>query len=141
MNIAKEIADKCFSRRARSLGRRIARVYDDALRPVGLTSGQLTILVAITLHPGARANQLHGALDLEQSSFSRNTALMAGKGWIERRASEGERGHEFYITDKGSAALAEARVCWRSAQRNVQRMLGDDAEVFRDLVDKHVTAI
>ena len=64
VTIAADIRDHCFAKRARLLGRRVTRIYDEALRPAGLTSGQLTILVAVTLHPGARANQLHEHLEL-----------------------------------------------------------------------------
>jgi DNA-binding MarR family transcriptional regulator len=139
LTIAGDIRDHCLARRARLLGRRVTRIYDDALRPVGLTSGQLTILVAVTLYPGALASQLHDRLDLEQSSFSRNAAIMQRQGWIEKRTIEGERGQGLHITRQGSALLAEALPCWRSAQREAKRMLGDDSQTFLDLVDEHVT--
>jgi len=139
ITIATDIRDHCLARRARLLGRRVTRIYDDALRPAGLTSGQLTILVAVALHPGALSSQLHERLDLEQSSFSRNAAVMQRQGWIEKQAIEGQRGQGLHITELGSSMLAEALPCWRSAQREAKRMLGDDAQTFLDLVDDHVT--
>ena len=139
LRIASDIRDHCLARRARLLGRRITRIYDDALRPAGLTSGQLTILAAVTLNPGALSSQLHERLELEQSSFSRNAAVMQRQGWIEKRSLEGQRGQGLHITRLGSAVLAEALPCWRSAQREAKRMLGDDSQTFLDLVDEHVT--
>ncbi len=82
--IARDIGGQYLARRARLLSRKLTRIYDDALRPVGLTASQLTILVAIAANPGTRAAELHLRLELEQSSFSRNAALMERRGWIEK---------------------------------------------------------
>jgi DNA-binding MarR family transcriptional regulator len=136
--IAADIRDHCLAKRARLLGRRVTRIYDEALRPLGLTSGQLTILVAVTLNPGALSSQLQESLDIEQSSFSRNSAVMQRQGWIEKRAVEGQRGQGLHITKQGSTLLTEALPCWRSAQRKAKRMLGNDSQTFLDLVDEHV---
>jgi DNA-binding MarR family transcriptional regulator len=135
--IACDVGRECLARRARLLSRKLTRIYDDALRPLGLTSSQLGILGAIAANPGARAAQLHRRLELEQSSFSRNAALMERRGWIERRPAAGDRGQELLLTKAGAALLASAIPCWQAAQRRAKRMLGDDAQAFADLVDEH----
>lgn len=121
------------------LSRKLTRIYDDALRPVGLTASQLNILVAIAANPGARAAELHRRLDLEQSSFSRNAALMERRGWIEKQPAQGDRGQELFLTKEGAALLADALPLWRSAQREAKRMLGGGAQIFTDLVDQHLS--
>jgi len=135
--IACDVGRQCLARRARILSRKLTRIYDDALRPLGLTSSQLGILGAIAAHPGARATELHRRLELEQSSFSRNAALMELRGWIEKRPAEGDRGHELLLTKAGSVLLARAIPRWRTAQREAKRILGDDAQTFAELVDEH----
>ncbi len=135
--IACDVGRQCLARRARLLSRKLTRIYDDALRPLGLTSCQLGILGAIAANPGARAAELHPWLELEQSSFSRNAALMERRGWIEKRPAEDDRGQELLLTKAGSALLAEAIPRWRTAQRQAKRVLGDDAQAFAELVDEH----
>jgi len=135
--IASDLGRQCLARRARILSRKLTRIYDDALRPLGLTSSQLGILGAIAANPGARATELHRRLELEQSSFSRNAALMELRGWIEKRPAEDERGHELLLTKAGSALLAKAIPRWRTAQCEAKRILGKDAQTFADLVDEH----
>ena len=60
------IGRQCLARRARLLSRVLSRIYDEALRPVGLKASQLTVLAAISTAkrcaacdplsaPGARA--------------------------------------------------------------------------------------
>ncbi len=137
-SIAVDIGRQGLSRRVRLLSRKLTRIYDDALRPVGLTSSQLTILVAITNNPGARPAELHRRLELEQSSFSRNTALMERRGWIEKQPAEGDRGRELLLTKTGMALLTDALPLWRSAQREAKRTLGGRAQIFTDLVDQHL---
>jgi DNA-binding MarR family transcriptional regulator len=134
--VAREIGGQCLARRARLLARRLTRIYDDALRPVGLTSSQLSLLVAIAADPGARAADLSGRLELEQSSFSRNAALMERQGWISKQPARGDRGQALRLTRRGSARLAEALPRWRAAQREAMRILKDDAAPFADLVDR-----
>ena len=41
------IAGQCLAVRVRLLNRTITAIYDDALRPLGLTVGQLNILVVV----------------------------------------------------------------------------------------------
>ncbi len=137
-SIARDIGRQCLARRARLLSRKLTRIYDDALRPVGLTTSQLNILVAIAANPGARAAELHQRLELEQSSFSRNAALMERRGWIEKQPAEGDRGRELLLTKTGTALLADALPLWRSAQREAKRTLGSGAQIFTDLVDQHL---
>ena len=137
-SLAADIGRQCLARRVRLLSRKLTRIYDDALRPVGLTSSQFTILVAITANPGARAAELHRRLELEQSSFSRNTALMERRGWIEKQPAEGDRGQELLLTKTGKVLLTDALPLWRSAQREAKRTLGSGAQIFIDLVDQHL---
>jgi DNA-binding MarR family transcriptional regulator len=134
--IACDLGRQCLARRARILSRKLTRIYDDALRPLGLTSCQLGILGAIAATRGARATDLHRWLELEQSSFSRNTALMERRGWIEKRPAEDDRCQELVLTRAGSALLAKAIPRWRTAQRQAKRLLGEDAQAFADLVDE-----
>ena len=44
---ADRIAVDCLAVRVRLLNRTITSIYDDALRPLGLTAGQLNVLVVI----------------------------------------------------------------------------------------------
>ena len=135
--IACDVGRQCLARRAGILSRKLTRIYDNALRPLGLTSSQLGILGAIAANPGARASELHRRLELEQSSFSRNAALMELRGWIEKRPAEDDRGQKLRLTKAGSVLLARAIPHWRTAQRQAKRILGDDAQTFADLVDEH----
>ena len=47
---ADRIGSECLAVRIRLLNRTITGIYDDALRPLGVTAGQLNALVVVTKH-------------------------------------------------------------------------------------------
>ncbi len=131
------IGRQCLARRARLLSRVLSRIYDDALRPLDLKASQLIILAAISTAKRARPATLYRHLELEQSTFSRNAALMKRRGWVAGRPGEDERSQELRLTKKGEALLAGALPRWREAQRKATRILGaKGVRALLDLVDE-----
>jgi DNA-binding MarR family transcriptional regulator len=114
---ALEIARDCLAQRARRLERTLGRIYDGALRGVGVTGSQLSLLVAITLMKEPTAAALGARLDLEKSTVSRNLARLAAAGLIDAR--DGLR-----LTPRGTAALRAGHAAWRRAQRQARATLG-----------------
>ena len=58
---AAEIARDCMASRVRRLERRLTRIYDDALRALGLTGSQLALLVATQLSGKTTPEQYNAA--------------------------------------------------------------------------------
>ena len=77
------IAAECIAVRLRMLNRVITKIYDDALRPVGLRASQLNILVATATIGVAKPAMLCKALQIETSTLSRNLERMKANGWLE----------------------------------------------------------
>ena len=111
--------------RTRRLDRIVTRLYDDALRPLGLKSTQLALLVGIS--EGATSPLLLGqAFEAEKSTVSRNVGRLVERGWVEvSEAAEG-RGQQLALTSEGQALLVAARKPWVEAQRRVRALLGDE---------------
>jgi len=119
-----EIAPACIAVRVRTLARAVTRAYDDALRDVGLTVGQLNLLVALRrLEPDATSARLSALLEIDPSTLSRSLAVLARRGWIEGSHPEGGRKLAWRVTSEGRALLRRARRPWRRAQREGERLL------------------
>jgi len=116
MDHAAEIARDCMASRVRRLERQLTRLYDDALRPHGLTGSQLALLVATQLSGTTTATEVGRRLDLEKSTVSRNLARLAAAGLVD--VSDGLR-----ITARGAAAIAACHPAWRQAQRKARKVL------------------
>ncbi|MCB9895183.1 MAG: winged helix-turn-helix transcriptional regulator [Planctomycetes bacterium] len=121
---ADEIALACLASRTRLLSRVVTGIYDDALRNVGLTSAQMTILVALEHTGGVQPAALCEALKLDKSTLSRNVDRMERNGWIEKSPGADARSHSLTLTDAGRDKLGEAIPYWRTAQVMAEETLG-----------------
>ena len=102
-----DVARECIAVRTRMLNRVVTRLYDDALRPLGLKVSQMNILVAAakmgTPQPADVCRRLH----LDVSTLSRNVERMRARGWLEVVAQRDGRARRVHAL--GDAALAAAR--------------------------------
>jgi DNA-binding MarR family transcriptional regulator len=131
---AAEMAQSCMGSRIGRLNRIVARRFELALAPTGLTSPQLEILAALTtagrpVPPSALAQ----VLAVERSTMSRNLALMRERGWIEPDVtSPSGRMMTVAVTAAGREAFAGARAAWGEAQEAVLAALGAGAPTELD---------
>ncbi|HEU4630990.1 MAG TPA: MarR family winged helix-turn-helix transcriptional regulator [Gemmatimonadaceae bacterium] len=126
--IARAMRGECLAMRVRQLNRRVTRVYDAALRPLGVSTAQLNVLVALALMSEARATDVATALGLEKSTLSRNLERMMARGWVAGGAGGGGA-QPLRLLPAGRRLLADALPAWRAAQRRVA------AELPPELVD------
>ncbi len=122
----REIARDCLAVRIRMLNRIITSIYDDALRPLGITTSQANMLTAIDLVGPVKQAQLAEFLHIEKSTLSRNLSLMKKRGWVRVLPGEDERSHTVAITARGRKLLEEALPSWRKAQQAAVGILGDE---------------
>ena len=120
------IAENCVAVRMRMLNRVVTNHYDEALRPLGLKVSQLNILVATARLGVARPAILSERLHIDVSTLSRNVDRMKSKGWLETVPDEDGRNHPFRLTPSGEHLLEKAVPAWKSAQKQVERLLGED---------------
>lgn len=133
---ADTIAANCLAARIRLLHRTVTSIFDEALRPLGLTDAQLTILVVTAkagpISPGAVARRLN----MEKSTISRNVARMDKNGWLSI-ASEGTgREQQLTLSASGRALLVKALPVWSEAQSRTTSVLGErGAESIRSVAN------
>jgi DNA-binding MarR family transcriptional regulator len=124
-SVADEIASECVMTRWRMTNRVLAAVYDEELRPFGLKSSQLSLLVAVTKAGPVRRIELGRLLSLDPSTLTRNLAVMLKHGWIEEVPDDGDqRGAPLTTTAMGRKLLERIEPAWRRAQARAKKMLG-----------------
>ena len=137
---ARAIGQKCLASRVRRLTRVVTRIYDDALRPLDVSVSQLTLLVSIS-NGGETPTRLCRALELEQSSLSRNLGLMKRRGWVEAERGRDARSLKLRLTKQGETLISRALPRWRRAQRSMKRILGPEGTaLLANLVDEKLEA-
>ena len=118
------MAGECLAMRSRLIGRTITGIYDAALRPVGVTAGQLNILVVVVRRGPISPGEVARRLNIEKSTMSRTVERMKRNAWLEISPGESARSQELRITKAGRRVLEEAEPMWREAQRRAREILG-----------------
>jgi DNA-binding MarR family transcriptional regulator len=118
------IAEQCIAVRLRMLSRAVTRIYNRALRPYGLTTSQMNILVAISCLGEAKQYDVCQALHLEKSTLSRDVARMRRQGWLDDVPGADGRVALLRITPAGKRLVEEAIPAWQQAQAQATTLLG-----------------
>ena len=121
---ASQLNQACMADKFRLLNRVITQLYDEALRPTGMTTSQMNILVVVAKYGEASPQQVGEWLHMEKSTLSRNVRRLGQNGWLRVLESDKGRTHILKLTSKGSRALRKGLPLWESAQREAQAILG-----------------
>jgi DNA-binding MarR family transcriptional regulator len=134
------MAAECLCFRARRVSRLITRMYDEALRPLGIQATQLTLLNAITLfgERGATMGRLADVLAMDQTTLSRNLRPLASGGLLRVAPLESDRRVRVAtLTGAGRRMVADALPLWEQAHDRVVAALGGTAAgELRDRFDQ-----
>jgi DNA-binding MarR family transcriptional regulator len=132
------IARDCIAVRLRLLNRVVTKLYDGALRPLGLRASQLNILV-VTANLGlARPGRVCEILQLDTSTLSRNLERMRARGWLEVVKEEDARAQPFRLTPQGRELIEKAVPAWEKAQRQAKELLADEGIALLDQAAKRL---
>jgi DNA-binding MarR family transcriptional regulator len=131
-DIAEMTAGACLATRVRQLSRIITRVYDDAMRPLGITASQYTLLAQLAARDSITAVEIGHDLDIEKSTLSRNLKRLLALGHITMDPPAGRRGRGLHLTAKGQAVLKDAFPIWQDAQKRTIAAIGAES---RNLLD------
>lgn len=124
--IAEAASAACLATRIRQLSRIVTRLYDDVLRPLGITASQYTLLAQLAARDGITAVEIGHELDIEKSTLSRNLKRLLALGHIVMDPPAGRRGRGLHLTTKGQAVLLDAYPIWKDAQERSVSILGQE---------------
>ena len=130
--IAEATSETCLATRVRQLSRIVTRVYDDALRPLGITGSQYTLLAQLAARDSITAVEIGHDLDIEKSTLSRNLKRLLSLGHIAMDPPAGRRGRGLHLTPKGQVVLKEAFPIWQDAQKKTVGAMGSDSRSVLD---------
>lgn len=127
------VRDHCLCLHAQRAARALARRFDDALRPVGLTNGQFSLLMALNRPEPPPMGPVAAVLAMDR------TTLTAALKPLERRAlvtvepdPRDRRGRLLRLTPDGRRLLTTAFPIWKEAHEKVDAQLAAvDMRVLR----------
>ena len=114
----------CMCANIRRAARTITQRYDEALRPLGLTITQFTILQALSLAGDVTQGRLGEILAMDSTTLTRTLGVMNRQGWIAKIHGTDRRERRLRLTRVGKAEFTRALPYWRKSQEGLRVRLG-----------------
>lgn len=123
-NFTRHVRDRCLCLHVQRAARALARRFDDALRPVGLTQGQFSLLTSLNRAEPPRIGDVAALLAMDRTTLTANLKPLARRGLVKVAAGRSDkRSRLLSLTAKGRKALATAAPIWTRTHRETERLL------------------
>jgi DNA-binding MarR family transcriptional regulator len=135
--ITVHVRDSCLCLHVQRAARAMARRYDEALRPAGLTSGQFSLMMSLNRPEPPTMGQVAALLAMDRTTLTANLKPLERRGLVRVVIDEADRrSRRLRLTSAGRTALAKAMPLWEEAQSETRRLLGtaDPAMLRADLI-------
>jgi DNA-binding MarR family transcriptional regulator len=121
------VRDCCLCLHVQRAARALARRFDEALRPAGLTNGQFSLLMSLNRPKPAGMGSVATLLAMDRTTLTAALKPLERRGLVKVMADpDDRRGRLLVLTPKGTRLLAEAMPIWESTHREVEALLDDD---------------
>jgi DNA-binding MarR family transcriptional regulator len=130
----------CICMRLRRAARRVTRIYDRALEPIGLTSTQYNVLSVIAHREGRPIGALADYLGMDPTTLTRTLRPLVAQKLVQNAPDPSDgRVRAIVLTKQGRARFRRGIPFWRAAQRQMTSLHGGEAAAERaDLVNASI---
>jgi DNA-binding MarR family transcriptional regulator len=119
------IRDRCLCLHVQRAARRVARQFDEALRPLGLTNGQFSVLTSLNRPQPARLGAVAALLAMDRTTLTAALKPLQRRGLIDVSIDqEDRRSRCLTLTRQGRSVLAAAIPIWTRTHARVEGQLG-----------------
>jgi DNA-binding MarR family transcriptional regulator len=131
-----EVRDRCLCLHLQRAARAVARRFDEALRPVGISNGQYSLLISLNRPEPPRITDLAPFLAMDRTTLTANLKPLERRGLVEVMPDiKDRRSRRLRLTEAGRDLLVLAVPIWRATHDAVDAELPDTdvAALRRDL--------
>jgi len=115
------VRDTCLCLHAQRAARALGRRFDEALRPVGITSGQFSLLNALNRPKPPSIGPVAQLLAMDRTTLTAALKPLERDGLVAiSRDPEDRRNRLLGLTDKGREVLAAAVPIWRDLHAAIE---------------------
>jgi DNA-binding MarR family transcriptional regulator len=129
----RQIRDRCLCLHVQRAARSLARRFDEALRPLGLTNGQFSLLNALNGRQPSGMAATAALLAMDRTTLTAALKPLQRRGLVDVAGDPADRrSRVLTLTRAGRAVLAAAVPIWKRTHTQVERRLGgSDPELLR----------
>jgi DNA-binding MarR family transcriptional regulator len=128
-----QVRDSCLCLHLQRAARAVARHFDDALRPAGLTSGQFSLLMSLNRPEPPTIGMVAATLAMDRTTLTANLKPLERRGLVTQSVdARDRRSRRLRLTEDGERTLAAAVPIWDATHRALEgRVAGGDADGLR----------
>jgi DNA-binding MarR family transcriptional regulator len=127
------VRDTCLCLHLQRAARAVGRSFDAALRPLGLTNGQFSLLMSLNRPQPASIGAVSALLAMDRTTLTANLKPLQRRGLLEVTVDGADkRSRRLQLTSAGRALLAAALPVWEETHAAIERRLApSDLEGLR----------
>lgn len=126
----------CLAFASRRTARAVTNYVNGVLRPLDLTTAQFGLMVALGKAPDRTLREISHILVLDESTLTRNYAVLERRGLVESDGGRGRGGRRARLSAEGWRQLEAGSDLWRAANATLEASLTqDDLDAGRRFLD------
>ncbi|MFC5864287.1 MarR family winged helix-turn-helix transcriptional regulator [Acidicapsa dinghuensis] len=139
-----EVRDTCVCLHVQRAARVLARRFDAALKPAGITNGQFSLLMSLNrpIMPGvpkATMGNVAELLGMDRTTLTAAARVLVRRGLMKVVAEPDDRRSRILVlTEEGRRVLAAAVPIWKRAHQALEKEIGAEA---LETVRQHLNVI
>jgi len=119
-----EVRDRCLCLISQRAARKVARRFDIAFRPLGITNGQFSLMVALAAPKAWNMTQLADFLGMDRTTLTAAVATLKRRKLVKLITSEeDQRAKRVLLTPSGQKLTTLAVPVWRAEHERLDQEL------------------
>jgi DNA-binding MarR family transcriptional regulator len=126
------VRDTCLCLHAQRTARALARRFDEAFRPLGLTNGQFSLMMSLNRPQPVPMAPVAALLAMDRTTLTAALKPLARRGLVTLMVDpEDKRGRLIALSKIGLRLLARALPIWKATHASIEAQLEADPERLR----------
>ncbi len=132
ITVTQEVYGRCLCLGVHRAARALARRFDAAFAPFGISHGQYSLMMSLNRPEAPRLGEAAAFLAMDRTTLTANLKPLERRGLIEIRSdTEDRRSRRLHLTDAGRDLLRAAVPVWRATHDEVDTHLATNGQSLR----------
>jgi DNA-binding MarR family transcriptional regulator len=133
-DVTLHIRDNCLCLHVQRAARVLARRFDDALRPLGLTSGQFSLLTSLNRPAPPSIGAVANVLAMDRTTLTANLKPLERRKLVKIVADKTDKRNRLVrLTKAGHRLLEDALPVWRETHGAIEKRMTSSERLCADL--------